>query len=75
MELTLISLSQVVDFMREHPDDFAPFIEDDESFSSYLSRMKRDGVWAGNLELVAASNMLVTNVHVHQSGQPRWVVG
>lgn len=32
---------EVVDFMREHPDDFAPYIEDDEDFSSYCSRMSK----------------------------------
>ena len=37
--------------------------------------MKKDACWAGNLELVAASNTLNANIHVHQSGQPRWVVG
>lgn len=50
-------------------------MKDDESFPSYLARMKKDACWAGNLELVAASNLLSANIHVHQSGQPRWVVG
>ena len=50
-------------------------LKDDESFPSYIARMKKDACWAGNLELVAASNMLSANIHVHQSGQPRWVVG
>ena len=49
--------------------------KDEESFSSYIARMKKDACWAGNLELVAASNTLNANIHVHQSGQPRWVVG
>jgi OTU domain-containing protein 3 len=39
---------------------FAPFIEDDESFASYVSRMNKDGCWTGDLELVA-SNMLLAN--------------
>ena len=32
----------------------------------------QDGVWAGNLELQAASRMLRRNVCVHQAGQPAW---
>ena len=36
---TWSSGTEVVDFMREHPDDFAPYMEDEEDFDSYCSRM------------------------------------
>ncbi|GAX83222.1 hypothetical protein CEUSTIGMA_g10648.t1 [Chlamydomonas eustigma] len=73
-ELAAVGLrvKQVVDYMKGQEEMFAPFVEDDESFGSYLSRMKKDGCWAGNLEIVAASNLLCCNIHVHQSGQPQW---
>lgn len=35
--------SQVVTYMRDHEDMFAPFIEDDESFGTYVVRMKKVG--------------------------------
>ena len=42
---------QVVEYMRAHEGDFAPFVEDDESFAQYMSRIKKDGVWAGYMEV------------------------
>jgi len=32
---------QVVNFMVSNEADFAPFVEDDESFGTYTSRMKK----------------------------------
>jgi hypothetical protein len=29
--------------MREHEDDFAPFMEDDEAFETYAKRMGKVG--------------------------------
>ena len=31
--------SQTVTHMKSNPDDFSPFVEDDESFEDYLTRM------------------------------------
>ena len=33
--------SEAVNFMREHPDDFAPYMEDEEDFGSYCNRMSK----------------------------------
>jgi hypothetical protein len=47
--------------MERHEDDFKVFLildEDDEDatdFESYISAMREDGEWGGNLELVAAA--------------------
>ncbi|GIL57993.1 hypothetical protein Vafri_13190 [Volvox africanus] len=60
--------------MVEHQEDFTPFVEDDESFDSYIARMKKDGVWAGYMEVVAASRCLQANLTIYQAGQPRWRV-
>jgi OTU-like cysteine protease len=32
---------QVVQYMEKHRDEFAPFVEDDEGFEKYLTRMRR----------------------------------
>lgn len=32
---------RIVSFMRQHPDDFAPFIEEDEAFEQYCKRMAK----------------------------------
>ena len=33
--------AKVVSFMRQHPSDFEPFMEDDEAFDHYCSRMAK----------------------------------
>ena len=40
----------------------------------YVERMGEDGTWAGNMELQAASLVCMTNICVHQAGQPRWEI-
>ncbi|KAG2496057.1 hypothetical protein HYH03_005976 [Edaphochlamys debaryana] len=65
---------RVVSYMVEHEEDFAPFVEDDESFGTYVARMKKDGTWAGYMEVVGASRCLEANLTIYQSGQPRWRV-
>ncbi|EFJ40092.1 hypothetical protein VOLCADRAFT_100184, partial [Volvox carteri f. nagariensis] len=57
---------RVVSYMLDHQDDFAPFVEDDERFDSYVARMKKDGVWAGYMEVVAASRCLAANLTIYQ---------
>ena len=52
--------------MRTNPDDFAPFVEDDESFDRYLDRMESEGTWGGNMELQALSMALKRNIVLHQ---------
>ncbi|KAJ9525321.1 hypothetical protein QJQ45_020866, partial [Haematococcus lacustris] len=64
----------IVDHMRQHQDDFAPFVEDDEPFDKYMSRMAKDGVWAGYMEVIAASQVLQVHLNIYQAGQPRWTV-
>lgn len=33
--------ARIVGFMADHEEEFAPFVEDDESFGSYVARMKK----------------------------------
>ncbi|OLY82010.1 hypothetical protein AYI68_g3878 [Smittium mucronatum] len=54
--------------MSLNKDDFEPFVEDNVDFFSYLSNMYKDGVYGGNLELVAFSRIpksyeIVTSKH------------
>jgi len=63
------------DFMLAHPDDFAPFLLEEEghgSLDAYVAAMRRNAEWGGNLELQALSRSLGVNVAVHQVDQPRW---
>ena len=66
--------SLTLEYMRANRDDFEPFIEDDEKWDAYVERMGEDGTWAGNMELQAASLVCMTNICVHQAGQPRWEI-
>ncbi|KAF7136382.1 hypothetical protein RHSIM_Rhsim08G0099200 [Rhododendron simsii] len=63
------------------PDDctnnremFEPFIEDDVSFDEYCQSMEKDGTWAGNMELQAASLVTRTNICIHRNMSPRWYI-
>lgn len=57
--------SEVCDYMQEMEEDFKSFLvhdEDDDDhdaddFESYVHGMRQDGVWGGNLELVAAARL------------------
>ena len=42
---------EVCEYMEKHEEDFRPFVEDDEEWSVYLARMRKDGSWAGNMEV------------------------
>lgn len=64
--------ARVARHIAAHPDAFSPFVEDDEPFEKYCSRMVRDGTWAGHLEIQAASLLLGVNIAVYQGGQPCW---
>lgn len=65
--------AKCVQYMRENEPDFAPFIEDNKSFNSYVTEMSRCGVWGGNLELQALSMVLGVNIRIHQlQGSPSY---
>lgn len=38
---------EAVKFIESHKEDFAPFIEDDETIDQYLADLSRDGAWGG----------------------------
>lgn len=64
----------VCDYIERHEDDFSVFLvldddgneedEDAADFESYVSNMRQDGEWGGNLELVAAARLYSRNITV-----------
>ncbi|KAJ2802494.1 2-oxoglutarate dehydrogenase E1 component [Coemansia guatemalensis] len=65
----------VCDYMQRHPDEFAPFIDDETcSFDQYVFNMRRPGVYGGNLELVAFSRNYRVDIDVYQLGGTVFVI-
>ena len=69
----------VVEHMASHKEEFAPFLtfgegeqEDDATFEDYVERMRRDGEWGGQPELLAAVQALRVDIVVHQSPLPSY---
>lgn len=70
---------RVVDYVEAHEDEFSPFMsfgeseeEEDKDFASYCSRMRSDGEWAGQVELIAAAQALRMHIVVHQHEHPTY---
>ncbi len=51
--------------MRENAEFFKFYIEDDEDINDYLDTMSRDGIWGGQLEMNALSQVFKFNVIIH----------
>jgi hypothetical protein len=59
--------SDICDYMAANQDDFKVFLvldddsceegDDGKDFESYIDKMRQDGEWGGNLELVAAARL------------------
>lgn len=60
----------VVDYMRRHPADFAPFVWE-TTFDQYCAKMARGGEWGGAAELAAAGRCYAVHIAVHQYNAPR----
>ena len=63
-----------MNYIEENEAFFSSFIEDDESFDQYISRMRSDGEWGDQPELCAAAQCLHVNIYVHQVDSPRFVI-
>ncbi|KAJ8602496.1 hypothetical protein CTAYLR_001246 [Chrysophaeum taylorii] len=66
--------SKIARFEEEEREHFEHFVEDDEPFDDYVARMRTDGEWGGNLEMVAASMLFKSHVVVHQLSSPRYEI-
>jgi OTU domain-containing protein 3 len=53
------------DFIEQNKEQYAPFIEDDETIDQYLSDLIKDGIWGGQIELQALSLKYSFNFIVH----------
>jgi len=63
---------QICDYIFHNREDFEPFIEDDEPFEAYLTRMRRNATWGGHLEIQACCMLYQVNITIHQLNQARW---
>ncbi|XP_051126746.1 OVARIAN TUMOR DOMAIN-containing deubiquitinating enzyme 7 [Andrographis paniculata] len=57
--------------LKENPMMFQPFVEDEVPFNKYCESMAKNGTWAGNLELQAASLVTRCNICIHSPMLPR----
>jgi len=68
---------RVLDAIAANEDGFKWFLEDDEPFGDYVSRMRQDGEWGGQLELQVAANLYGVNITIHQeesTGAPAFMI-
>ena len=70
----LLHRTQVVSYMRQHRDDFEPFVEDDISFDAHLSSLAENGTFAGNDSIVAFARKHNLTVVIHQLNKPLWQI-
>ncbi|GKT49139.1 OTU domain-containing protein 2 [Colletotrichum spaethianum] len=55
------------EWMTSHPDDFAPFLEDD--LEAYAQKIRDTAEWGGQLELAALANVYGVEIRVVQDGR------
>jgi len=64
----------VVNFMREHRDDFEPFVEDNVTFDNHLRNLSELGTYGGNDSIVAFARLHNVSVVIHQLNKPVWQI-
>ncbi len=64
---------EICNFLEENEDDFAIFLllddeeEDVREFDSYVSEMRQDGTWGGDVEIVCAARLYRRNITIFSS--------
>ncbi|KAK3065419.1 hypothetical protein LTS18_009262 [Coniosporium uncinatum] len=53
------------DWIQQHPDDFAPFLE--EPLEEYVRKVRETGEWGGQLELLALAKTFGLDINVLQA--------
>ncbi|KAJ2627221.1 hypothetical protein H4R22_004502, partial [Coemansia sp. RSA 1290] len=66
--------ASVCDYIQQHEEDFAPFMDETYSFDQYVDNMRRSGVYGGNLELVAFARNCQVDIRVYQTGGTVFVI-
>ncbi|XP_076936487.1 OVARIAN TUMOR DOMAIN-containing deubiquitinating enzyme 7-like isoform X2 [Bidens hawaiensis] len=64
----------VVHYIMKNRESFEPFIEDEVPSDEYCQSMEKDGTWAGNMELQAASLVTHSNICIHRKSSSRWYI-
>jgi hypothetical protein len=59
--------TKLVEHMQSHGADYAPYMEDDQSLTSYLSRMLNMHSWGGEAEIRAFSDLFSLPIYVVSS--------
>ncbi|CAO3599486.1 unnamed protein product [Absidia cylindrospora] len=65
------------DYMRQHPDDFIPFLYKDngdmfsaDDLEQYCNDIENTARWGGQMEILALSNAKQVPIHIIQMGAP-----
>eukprot|EP00092_Neocalanus_flemingeri_P108260 GFUD01139018.1.p1 GENE.GFUD01139018.1~~GFUD01139018.1.p1 ORF type:complete len:370 (-),score=101.80 GFUD01139018.1:362-1471(-) len=66
--------TNAVNYMRQHREDFEPFVEDDISFDSHLASLAENGTFGGNDSIVAFARLHDLTVVIHQLNKPLWQI-
>ncbi len=66
--------ARAVEYMREHPNEFATLAGDGDTFTAYLARMSRDRTWGGDAEAQALASSLLINIHIYDNNGPTRVM-
>eukprot|EP00730_Choanoeca_flexa_P003749 TRINITY_DN11492_c6_g1_i6.p1 TRINITY_DN11492_c6_g1~~TRINITY_DN11492_c6_g1_i6.p1 ORF type:complete len:274 (+),score=84.29 TRINITY_DN11492_c6_g1_i6:21-842(+) len=78
-EDTKVVREKTADYLRQHPDDFAPFLTNDkgdvmskDEFEAYCTTMRDTAAWGGECELMALAKVYNRPIKVFQvQGTPR----
>ncbi|GJQ14954.1 hypothetical protein GpartN1_g6745.t1 [Galdieria partita] len=62
--------NKVCDYMQANGDFFCQFLTTERPFVQYVQDMRKDGTWAGNIELQAVSLAFHVNIRIHQLEEP-----
>ncbi|EEC04757.1 putative OTU domain-containing protein [Ixodes scapularis] len=65
---------ETVQYMKEHRNDFEPFVEDDVPFDQHLYNLGQPGTYAGNDAIVAFARLHELVIVIHQLNTPLWQV-
>ncbi|KAJ2553332.1 2-oxoglutarate dehydrogenase E1 component, partial [Coemansia sp. RSA 1933] len=64
----------VCDYMERNPEEFAPFMDESSPFGRYVYNMRNNGVYGGNMELVAFARNYLVDIKVYQMGGTVFVI-
>lgn len=64
----------IMDYIESREDHFELFIEDDETFEEYVTRLRTFGEWGDHTELYAATQCYKVDIIVHQADAPNYML-